>query len=147
MKNKIMVVIAHPDDESFPIGGTLAKYSSEGSHILLIAATRGEAGIADQSPEETAIIRETELRQAAKYLGISRVIFLDYLDGKLHLADEEEAVRKMKEIIIEEQPDVIITFGADGISGHPDHVAIHHITTEAFHRSGVNGRLFYIMPS
>lgn len=53
----------------------------------------------------------------------------------------------MRKLIFEEQPDVIITFGADGISGHPDHVAIHHITTEAFHRSGTNGRLFYIMPS
>lgn len=147
MKRKIVVVLAHPDDESFPIGGTLAKYSAEGSQIVLVSATRGEAGIRDVSPAETAKIREAELNQAAKYLGISRVIFLDYSDGELNLANEENAVENIKKIILDEQPDVIVTFGADGISGHPDHVAIHRITTEAFHRSGSYGRLFYIMPS
>jgi LmbE family N-acetylglucosaminyl deacetylase len=68
-EQSLLVVLAHPDDESFPIGGTLAKYAAEGTHITLISATRGEAGIPWISPVETAAIRERELRAAAAILG------------------------------------------------------------------------------
>ena len=146
-QNTLMVVIAHPDDESFPIGGTLAKYSAEGARIVLVSATHGEAGIPGLSPSETAKLREAELKSAAQVLGISRVIFLDYVDGKLDQVDERTAVAALKKIIQKEKPNALITFGADGISGHPDHVAIHRLTTEAFDQSDINNRLFYILPS
>jgi len=142
-----MVVIAHPDDESFPMGGTLAKYAAEGMRVVLVSATRGEAGIPGLNAVETAHLREAELSSAAQVLGVSRLEFLDYLDGEFDRADEEAIVGKLLKIIQRERPDALITFGPDGISGHPDHVAAYRFTTAAFDRSGINGRLFYMLPS
>ncbi len=147
MKKNMLVVLAHPDDESFPIGGTLAKYAAEGVRIVLATATRGEKGIKGLTGKQTAKIREKELKTAARYLGISRLIFLDYMDGEVAQVDRGSAIEKVKRLMREEQPDAVITFGADGISGHPDHVAIHELTTEALDQSLLDSRLFYILPS
>lgn len=147
MRKTLLVVIAHPDDESFPMGGTLAKYAAEDVRVVLVSATRGEAGIPGLNAVETAHLREAELSSAALALGVSRLEFLGYLDGEFDRADEEEVVGKLLEIIQQEKPDTLLTFGADGISGHPDHVAVHRFTTTAFDRSGINGRLLYMLPS
>lgn len=147
MKKTLMVVIAHPDDESFPMGGTLAKYAAEGVRVVLVAATRGEAGIPGLNAVETGRLREVELSSAAQVLGVSRLEFLGYLDGEFDRADEEEVVGKLLEILLQEKPDTLLTFGPDGISGHPDHIAVHRFTTAAFDRSGINGRLYYMLPS
>jgi LmbE family N-acetylglucosaminyl deacetylase len=147
MNKTLLVVIAHPDDESFPMGGTLAKYATEGVRVVLVSATRGEAGIPGLNSVDTAHLREAELSSAAQVLGVSRLEFLDYLDGEFDQADEEAVVGKLLKIIQREKPDALITFGPDGISGHPDHVAAHRFTTAAFDRSGINGRLFYMLPS
>lgn len=147
MKKTLLAVIAHPDDESFPMGGTLAKYAAEGVRVVLVSATRGEAGIPGLSAVETARLREAELSSAVQALGVSRLEFLGYLDGEFDRADEEAVVGKLLEIIQQEKPDTLLTFGQDGISGHPDHVAVHRFTTAAFDRSGNNGRLFYMLPS
>jgi LmbE family N-acetylglucosaminyl deacetylase len=84
MKKKL-VILAHPDDESFAVGGTLAKYAQQGVMVVLLCATSGEAGIKDKPFEQAVKIREQELKQAAGHLGIE-VHFLGYRDGKL--ADE-----------------------------------------------------------
>ena len=147
LSRTLMVVIAHPDDESFPMGGTLAKYAAEGVRIVLVSATRGEAGIPGLGAVETARLREAELTSAAQALGVSRLEFLGYLDGEFDQANEEAVVGKLLEIIRQEKPDALLTFGADGISGHPDHVAVHRFATAAFDRSGINGRLLYMLPS
>lgn len=147
MKRTLLVVIAHPDDESFPMGGTLAKYAAEGVRVVLVSATRGEEGIPGSDPSTTALIRQEELISAAEALGIARILFLDYQDGNLNQIDIEEAVSKVREIIDEEKPDAIITFGSDGISGHPDHIAVYRFTTIAYNRSGGKGRLYYMLPS
>jgi len=147
LSRTLMVVIAHPDDESFPMGGTLAKYAAEGVRIVLVSATRGEAGIPGLSAVETGRRREAELSAAAQALGVSRLEFLGYLDGDFDRADEEAVVGKLLEIIRQEKPDTLLTFGADGISGHPDHVAVHRFATAAFDRSGISGRLLYMLPS
>jgi LmbE family N-acetylglucosaminyl deacetylase len=144
----LLVVLAHPDDESFPLGGTLAKYAARGARVELICATHGEAGIPGRSPVETAQIREGELRAAARVLGVSKVRLLGYEDGKLAYANPDYAVRQLVALMWELHPQVVITFGPDGISGHPDHLAIHRFTIRAFDRAGLNGaRLFYIAPS
>ena len=147
MTHTLLVVIAHPDDESFPMGGTLAKYAAEGVRVVLVSATRGEAGVPGLGAIETAHLREAELSAASKVLEISRLEFLDYLDGEFGTADEEEVIGKLLRIMQEEKPDVLITFGLDGISGHLDHIAANRFTTAAFDRSGINGRLFYMLPS
>jgi N-acetylglucosamine malate deacetylase 2 len=146
-KRKILVILAHPDDESFPIGGTLAKYAAEGVEIKLVCATRGEAGIPEMQPEPAGQVREAELRQAARVLGVQEVQFLDYLDGALDQVDPEEIVDQLVQVIRQLSPQAVITFGPDGISGHPDHLAVHFAATVAFERAKVQALLYYIAPS
>lgn len=148
MEQTLLVVLAHPDDESFPMGGTLAKYAARGARVELVCATRGEAGIPGKSPVEAAQIRERELRAAADVLGLAGVRFLGYQDGNLAAANPDYILTQLVTLMWETRPDVVITFGPDGISGHPDHVAIHRFTTQAFDRAGIGGaRLFYLAPS
>jgi len=131
----LMAVTAHPDDET-AVGGTLAKYADQGVHTILVAATRGEAGqISDPSlatPETLGEVRERELRCACEVLGVKELFFLDYLDGTLEEIDAEEAVGKLVYLIRLKRPQVLVTFGPDGAYGHPDHIAVHRWTTQAF---------------
>ncbi|MBE2222707.1 MAG: PIG-L family deacetylase [Anaerolineae bacterium] len=147
----LMVILAHPDDESFPMGGTLAKMSAEGNHVHLVVATRGEAGIVGKSAAETAVIRETELRQACTELGIQQLTFLDYVDGALANIPDSEGADRLLTLMRQSPPDVVVTFGPDGISGHPDHLAVYRWTTAAFdqYQQEVERplRLYYITPS
>jgi LmbE family N-acetylglucosaminyl deacetylase len=133
MAKQMLLIFAHPDDESFALGGTIAKYAEQGVTITLVAATKGEAGkvagICKQ--EELGHIREQELLRAAEVLGIARVIFLGYRDKEVPIAPPLEIVEKLVRIIREVRPQVIITFGADGASGHRDHRATHHFTKAA----------------
>jgi LmbE family N-acetylglucosaminyl deacetylase len=147
MKRRMVVILAHPDDESFPLGGTLAKYASERVEITLVCATKGEAGIPGLAREKTSYLRERELLAAAEVLGLSDVRFLGWLDGELDRADESTVIGQLVAILSEIQPQIVITFGADGISGHPDHVAIHRLTTAAFKQARGQGLLYYIAPS
>ena len=137
---RLMAVLAHPDDESLGIGGTLAKYASEGVDVFLLTATRGDNGhyrgysTADrQHPGSSALakIRETELRAAAAELGVREVSLLDYRDQHLDRADPREAVAAIARHLRRVQPQVVVTFGPDGAYGHPDHVAISQFTTAA----------------
>lgn len=145
---KLLVILAHPDDESFR---TLAKYAQEGADVFLLTATKGEAGIPGKSATEAAVIREAELRRACAELGINPPIFLDWQDGTLADMPDEPGVQRLLEQVRQIQPDVIITFGPDGISGHPDHLAIHRWTTLTFEQlsrqPGGPRRLYYITPS
>lgn len=131
-----MFVLAHPDDESFGAGGTIARYASQGHRVVLVCATRGEAGKCGNpplcQPEELGQVREQELRAAAAVLGISRVEFLGYRDKEVLKAPPAEIIGRIQQLIREEKPEVLVTFGPDGISGHGDHRAISHFTTQAF---------------
>ncbi len=133
MTKQMLLIFAHPDDESFALGGTIAKYADQGVTITLVTATKGEAGKVAEicKPEELGQIREQELMRAAKVLGIARVIFLGYRDKEVPIAPPLEIVEKIIRIIREVRPQVIITFGADGSSGHRDHLAMHHFTKAA----------------
>jgi len=146
-KGSILVILSHPDDESFPMGGTLAKYASEGVQVTLVCATRGEAGIPGMEPALAGKLREDELRCAARVLGVREVQFLDYQDGELDQVDPEEIIERLAEVIRQVKPKAVITFGPDGISGHPDHLAIHNAATAAFERAGHEAHLYYIAPS
>lgn len=129
------------------MGGTLAKYAAEGAQVTLICATRGEAGIPGLSSEATGQVRERELHAAAHVLGLGEVRFLGYHDGQLAQAEPEQVIGQLVKMMQEIRPQVVITFGPDGISGHPDHLAIHHFTTQAFDQAELPGRLFYLAPS
>lgn len=146
----LLAIFAHPDDESFTVGGTLAKYAAEGAKVSLLCATPGEAGIKDMAPEEAARVREQELRAACAVLGVKEVRFLGYRDRELAEADPAEVTVRMAQAMRELHPQVVITFGPDGISGHPDHVAVSRLTTAAFDAVAGEGFvrwLYYVVPS
>lgn len=135
-----MAVLAHPDDESLGVGGTLAKYASAGIEVFLLTATRGDSGrfrghpLDDhQHPGRLAFanIRERELRAAASALGVREVSILNYPDQQLDRATPAEAIATIAGHIRRVQPNVVVTFGPDGAYGHPDHIAISQFTTAA----------------
>jgi LmbE family N-acetylglucosaminyl deacetylase len=146
-EQKLLVILAHPDDESFSIGGTLAKYATAGVHVVLVCATKGEAGIEGLDPESAGEIRTRELQKAAIMLGICEPRFLGYRDGELALAKNERIVAQVAKLIREIEPQIVITFGPDGITGHPDHIAIHKVTTQAFDQVQPTACLYYIAHS
>ena len=154
-QRSLLAVFAHPDDESFGSGGTLAHYARSGTHVTLVCATRGEVGeISDPAlatPETLGAVREQELRDAADALGFTDLRFLDYRDSGMAGTDEnrnpqafvnvpaETVVKQLVQIMREVRPQVVITFDPTGGYGHPDHIAIHQHTIAAFQIAGDAG--------
>ncbi len=132
----LMAFFAHPDDEAFGTGGTLTKYAAEGYDVYLVTATRGEAGAIAvpelANPANLPYVREQELRCACETYGIHPPRFLDYVDGQLPIVHQGQAVGKLVRLIRELRPQVLITFGPDGIYGHYDHIVVHRWATIAF---------------
>lgn len=134
----MLLVFAHPDDESFSCAGTIAKYVKAGWHVDLICATRGEVGdtgpFGDVSEEELGKIRQKEVERAGTLLGISSITFLGYKDGTLSGLNsgelEDVIYKKMEETV----PDCVITFDTTGLSNHPDHIKMCYATTFAFQK-------------
>ena len=131
----LMAVFAHPDDEAFGTGGTLTKYAAEGCDVHLVTATRGEAGeIAEPGLATSAnlpFVREQELRCACQIYGIHPPRLLDYQDGQLAIVNQGQAVGRLVRVIRELKPQVLVTFGPDGIYGHYDHIAVYRWATIA----------------
>jgi len=146
---RLLGVFAHPDDETLCAGGTFAKYASADAEVRVISLTKGGAGqIRDASVATRSTltaVREKELVAAGKELGLSETRCLDYPDGGLSTVDGQILVELASELISEFEPDVVITFGPDGFSGHPDHVAVGAAVTAACYglRSTTSIRLFH----
>jgi len=145
-----MVVVAHPDDESLGLGGSLVHYALQGVETFVVTATRGERGrffdnTARPSDEEVGRVREQELRAAAAELGVHEVILLDYLDKDLDAADPAEARARIVKVIDRIRPQVVVTFGPDGAYGHPDHIAISQLTAAAVVVAGHRVSKFYFL--
>jgi LmbE family N-acetylglucosaminyl deacetylase len=137
---RLMAVLAHPDDESLGVGGTLAAYAARGVETYVVTATRGERGRYfdnEQRPSDTEVgrVREAELRDAARELGVHEVTLLDYIDGELDRADPSEAVGRIVAQLRRVRPQVVVTFDPFGAYGHPDHVTICQLTTAAVLRA------------
>jgi LmbE family N-acetylglucosaminyl deacetylase len=136
---RLMAVLAHPDDESLGMGGTLARYASEGVETSLVTATLGQSGRYRGIPpgeghpgaEELGRIRERELRAAAAVLGIRELALLGYLDQHLDRADPHQAIARIAALVRRVRPQVVSTFGPEGGYGHPDHIAISQFTSAA----------------
>lgn len=143
---------AHPDDEAFGVGGTLAHYAAAGVKVYYACATRGEAG--EAAPEylngytTMGDMRWAELECSAKVLGLAGVIHLGYRDSgmsgskdnahpeALVAAPPEQVVGRMVKVIRNIKPEVVITFDPIGGYRHPDHIAVHNAAVKAFHAAG-----------
>ena len=132
---RILLIFAHPDDESFIAGGLVRRHADRGAQMALVTATRGDAGRVGDPPvcrrEELPAVREAELREAAGILGIADVSLLDYRDK--HLAEAPAA--GIREVLVrrirEHRPHVVISFDPSGMNGHGDHVAIARFVVDA----------------
>lgn len=132
----VLAVFAHPDDEVLAAAGTLALCAARAELVTLVCATRGEYGpISSEAlatPETLADVRERELRASCAAIGCGAPSFLDLPDGGVDwAAPEQDTVAKLAALIQRERPRALITFGPDGLYGHPDHVAIGEIACEA----------------
>ncbi len=152
-KNKTLIFVgAHPDDETFGMGATLAKYTAAGASVYYICATRGEAGTAEpeymKGYQSTAEMRCAELAAAARVLGLAGVYYLGYRDSgmpgtpdnlnpnALMQAPAEQVIERLVKLYRHLKPDVIITHDPSGGYFHPDHIATHKAATQAFYAAG-----------
>ncbi|RIX51570.1 LmbE family protein [Paenibacillus nanensis] len=147
-RRKLLAVFAHPDDETFICGGTLAKYAHEGAEITLVSATRGEMGRRMGNPpylnrETMPAAREAELREACGILGIARLHFFDIRDKTVEFCDAALLEARIEALIKEIEPDAVLTFH-ETLGGHPDHCAIGKAATNAYLRCGGEGGLYFI---
>src|SRR5574340_632415 len=153
-QRRLLAIFAHPDDETFGTGGTLAYYARHGVEVYLICATRGEVGEAPpdlKGFQSVGEMREDELRCAAGILGLKAIYFLGYRDSGMPgspdnahpralAAQPTDAVaRELARYVRELRPQVVKTLDAIGGYRHPDHIAIHRATVEACRISGDPG--------
>lgn len=151
MTKTILAVLAHPDDESFGLGGTLSLYANKGCDTYLVCATRGEVGTVDEEHlngfKDIAELRTVELDRAANILGLKEVYFLDYRDSGMPGTEDnqhpdaqvnhpiDEVAGKVVKYIRELKPEIVITFDPIGGYRHPDHIHIHKATVLAFEKA------------
>ena len=151
-KRTLVAIFAHPDDESYSASGTLAYYASLGVDVYIICATRGEAGNISHPSlayrDVLGAVREEELRDACRIMGIHQPLFLGYRDSgmigssdnndplSLNMAKSSDVIGKLVGLIRQLRPDVIISYYETGPYAHPDHVSSHKYALEAFNCSG-----------
>jgi N-acetyl-1-D-myo-inositol-2-amino-2-deoxy-alpha-D-glucopyranoside deacetylase len=159
----LLLVHAHPDDESISTGGVMMKAKAHGHRVVNVTATRGEAGEIYNMDEPSSRprlgdIRTDELKNAGEILGVDRQEFLGYRDSGMvdtddnkdprsfHQAPLAEAAERLAVLIREERPDVVVTYAEDGVYGHPDHIKAHFVTNAALDlvdREGMPVRKLY----
>ncbi|GGK88516.1 PIG-L deacetylase family protein [Deinococcus radiotolerans] len=147
----LLAAFAHPDDEAFSVGGTLTHYARRGVRVVLACATRGEAGkitVPGMTVDDLGAQREQELRAACEALEIEPPVFLDYHDsGRYERTRHDDPMAlmnvnpldvevKLRALIEEVQPQVIVTFDPHGGYGHVDHLQMHRATVAAFFSTG-----------
>ena len=139
MPKRLLFLLAHPDDETFGPGGTIAKYAQEGAEVHLATATRGEAGMVGDPPltdrEHLGEVRTAELLEAAGILGIAKVHFLGFRDGQLGELPRELLVERAVEAVRNVRPHVLVGFGPEGVSRHADHKVMCEVALAAFDRA------------
>jgi LmbE family N-acetylglucosaminyl deacetylase len=137
MENKpgVLVVMAHPDDESMGCGGLILRHTRAGVPVHLICATRGEEGWSGKplgaKKEDLAQIRTHELEEAAATLALGSVELWDYPDGGVDKVDRQEITQRIWEQITRLRPKAVVGWGPDGAYGHPDHIAMGACTDTA----------------
>ncbi len=138
---RLAALFAHPDDETFATGGTIARYAADGVRCALYSATDGDAGrssgIPVSSRAELGALRRDELRAACGVLGIATLELGNHPDGALWSVDPDVVIGEMVRLLRQERPDVVLTFGPEGApTRHRDHKAVSRLATAAFHLAG-----------
>jgi LmbE family N-acetylglucosaminyl deacetylase len=152
----LLAVFAHPDDESLAAGGVLAWSAERGARVSLLCLSRGEAGRDSGSvrgpgssdPGNLGDRRAQELHAAAEVLGLTTVSVLAHADGMLPWLPAGTLERDVRAAIVEQRPEVVVTFGEDGLYWHPDHVATCEATRAAIAAigSGAPALFFVTLP-
>lgn len=159
----VLISTAHPDDETFGYGGTTALLAARGVPVHALLATSGQAGEITDPALDTAenranlgALREAEARAAGRVVGLAGIDFLRHWDGRLAEVGDEVLARQVAATMRRLRPAVVLTFGPEGVYGHPDHLAIHRATRRAWDLAAdpaaaldgrpphAAGRLFYM---
>lgn len=139
-------VLAHPDDE-MGFGAVLAQAAHEGARVRLVALTAGQKGFRPHHPvtdgEELVRVRTEEFRNASRILGLDPPLVLEFVDQELLGDRQDEIQERLSNVLTELRPDVVVTFGPDGITGHPDHRAVSCFVTEILQARQDGPRLYY----
>jgi LmbE family N-acetylglucosaminyl deacetylase len=136
----ILSVWAHPDDEAYLCGGLMAAAIDAGSRVVCVTATRGELGVTDPvrwPPERLAEIREAELAACLEILRVQEHRWLGFPDGGCAAVDPAAGAEAVATVVRQVRPDTVVTFSADGQTGHPDHIAVHHWCVAAVRATGI----------
>ncbi len=140
-----VAIWAHPDDETYLSGGLLATLRDAGQRVVVVTATRGEEGLGPATSAErrrAAALRTTELATALRTLGVVEHHWLDYADGSCAELDPAVPVARLLTILDELRPTTVISFGPDGFTGHPDHIAVGRWAVQACARAAVRPELW-----
>jgi LmbE family N-acetylglucosaminyl deacetylase len=137
---RLAAVFAHPDDDTYGVGGTVGLQADAGIEVTAVLATSGDAGRIFHPSLATrrnlGIVREGEDRAAWGELGVKPALhFLQYRDGRLRGVPGDELVGRIAELLAASRPEVVVTFGPEGVTGHEDHIAIGEAATVGFHRA------------
>ena len=139
----LLGVWAHPDDEAYTSAGLMAEYRRRGDRVVVVTATLGEHGTGDPAtwpPARLAARRSLELRASLATLGVDELHVLGYEDGSCARGDGTEAIAAF---MADLSPDLVVTFGPDGMTGHPDHRAVSRWTTDAWASTRPAADLWY----
>jgi LmbE family N-acetylglucosaminyl deacetylase len=140
---QLVCIFAHPDDEAFGPGGTIALLSQT-YEITIICVTNGDdSRMSDEKARALGAVRREELRRSASLLGVKSVLFLDYQDGKLCNGFYHEIAEKLERKFKELRPSTLLTFEPRGVSGHIDHIAVSMITSYVFEKLPFIEELLY----
>lgn len=142
----VMGIWAHPDDETFMMAGLMAAAVQNGQQVVCVTATKGEAGSQDPMKwptERLGSIRALELVRALQILGVHHHHWLDYSDGGCASVPDDQAIAQLQPLIVQYQPDTIITFAPNGMTGHEDHKAVSRWATAAAAKSPKPVHLYY----
>ncbi|MFE0751539.1 PIG-L deacetylase family protein [Gordonia sp. NPDC058843] len=142
----VMSIWAHPDDETYLAGGVMAATRDAGGRVVCVTATRGEAADEHATPADRsalAAVRTDELSDAFAALGIEEHHWLDLPDGGLEALDPAAPVAAVVALLDDVRPDTVLTFGPDGVTGHPDHRTVHRWVTRAVGQSAADPRILH----
>jgi LmbE family N-acetylglucosaminyl deacetylase len=142
----LLGIWAHPDDEAYLSAGLMAKVRDAGGRVAVVTASRGELGTADPErwpPERLGRLRQRELMASLAAVGVREHYWLGYRDGELPDVPAGQAVTRIVRLLRRVRPDTVVTFGADGMTGHDDHRTVSRWVTEAWRRAASPAALWY----